>query len=150
MQNTIVQAVQIQLLNASATALTTATGKSLPLPQGVQAGGGLWPQPVTNALYLNPGWWILEWNLNFNLTASTTTVVSGGPSTTTNVAPSIDNGLVQQSVILTTNTGVYNINDELLVNVPAQGLNYFLVALNTFSAGSQTASGYINAYQLAP
>jgi hypothetical protein len=146
MQNTIVQPVSIQLLNASATALTTATPKNIPLPAPTTQNGN-WPQPVANALFLPPGWWLMEWTVNFTGTATTTTLFQAGVSTTTATLPTLDAGLIELYMVSATVASVMSLQGSTYVNVGANGLNYFLVAQETFSAGTVVASGYINALQ---
>lgn len=146
MQNTIVQPVQIQLLNASAAGQTTNTPKNILFP--APAAG--WPQPVVNALFLNPGWWMLNWQVTFTGAAATTTQFSAGVNTVSATMPTIDFGLVQLWSPATTTATINTLCGSWLVNVGLGGLNYYLCTNALFSAGTMTNSGFINAYQIQP
>lgn len=148
MQDTIVTSVQGVLLAASATSLTTATPKSIPV---VATLGAI--QPVTSAIFLNAGTWEITGTLQFIFASTTTgTNMQGGFSTTTNVLPTADLGLTNLTIAIpagapTTNTLVLT---PLVVVVGAQGANYFLVAQAAFATSTLTAYGTITAKQIAP
>jgi hypothetical protein len=148
MQNTIAQPVFAQLLNASATSLSTTVAKNIPVAAAVGTGGGNWPQITANTVFLNPGWWMMNWSINFILAAVSATIFSGGLSATTGTAPTVDAGLVSTVFTTTTLTGNQTLQGSFLYNVAANGTQLFLVALCTFSAGTLTASGYVSGYQV--
>lgn len=148
MQNTIAINVSAALLAASATALTTATAKNIPIvtPTGMA-------QPVAGAIFLNAGRWRLSGTVNFIFASTTTgTILSAGPSTTTGTLPTEDAGLTSLTLAFpagSPTTQSLNL-EEVIVDVGAQGANYFLVAQATFAVSTLTAYGILNAIQIAP
>ena len=134
MQDTIVQPVTSQLLDASATSLATTVAKN-----------------VVPALFLNPGTWLVTGFVNFNLAAASTTVLAAGINTVITTLPTADAGLASNVIPTTTITGRQTVAlVPQIINVGANGVNLFLNANATFSAGTVTASGDVAAVQLVP
>lgn len=148
MINNVLSNTSAALLAASATSLTTATAKNIPVvtPTGVT-------QPVASALFLNAGRWQISGSISFIL-ASTTTAsdLAGGFSTTTGTLPNSDNGLTRIVAAFTAGAPTTNklVLDEITVDVGANGANFFLVAQAAFAVSTLTAFGTITAVQLAP
>jgi hypothetical protein len=146
MQDTIAQPVFLQTLLAGSTALTTATPKNIPL--GVPGTPPNWPQPTVNTLFLNPGWWQVNWTINFVGTGTTTTAFQGGLNTVSATLPTADFGQTELYIVTTTVASTISLQGSFLYNIPQGGLSYYLVAQETFTAGTVAASGYVTAYQV--
>lgn len=128
MINTTIQVGTAQLLNASATAVTTAT-----------------PLNITS-IYLNPGVWEISGIVTFTPAASTSvTRLQAGIGTATATLPSIDNGLVNFSTAANVLVNPFSIVlPPLFVTIAGTaGATIYLVASATFTVSTLTASGFL-------
>lgn len=111
--------------SASATTLTTATGKNV------------------TSLTLAAGDWDVEGVVSFVTTSSTNTTFAGGISTTSATIPT-DGSEVYSGVRFTTTS----FNDSVTLprkRISTAGVTVYLIAKSTFSAGTVKAFGSINA-----
>lgn len=110
--------------------------------------------PVTIAtLSLAAGTWDVSGTIDRNLTGVTATIYGTGISLTTNTMPTqpggsglgTDAATTQAATFGTTVTGIYNQSTPTVQLVLTATTNVFLVAADTYSAGSETGFGTIRA-----
>lgn len=116
--------------SGSAVSLTTATAATV------------------TSVVLNPGIYAVWGNVDFTLTAATTTAVVGCLSLTTNTLSTQAGGsglgtdpLAQQLLVLTTTTGTTSIDVGITTLAISAQTTLYLVAQATFSAGTVAAYG---------
>lgn len=153
MQNTVNQIVQANLPLANATALTTATSKNIVASGQASVVTGLASFVNPNGFtFLNAGIWMLSGFVGFIAAAGTTqTLLQAGFNTVTGTLPTGDFGLSEYAVTSFTTAGTNVLPvAPFIVNVPAQGQAWFLVAQATFATSTLTAYGTFQAVQLSP
>lgn len=122
--------VSAELAIASATALTTATAKTI------------------TSVALTPGTWDITGQVHFIQAAATCTLRRIGIHTATNTLPAVDLLTYNDLPTTTANATIslVNVRERLVVTVAG---TYYLVGSATFSAGTITAAANLKAKRVA-